>query len=201
MSSVYTAAWWLCPAGNPGFDAASLQQLHHLTALSALTISSSSLCNQGLAAIAAALPQLQVLDAANNRVSKVDALSGLLSLTSLNFSRNPLQLNCSKVLAGLPLQSLALFDAAPARAVSHLAGRSLTAHVTSLTLGSDPSLNPEGTEDALQLSKTRTCSMLFGALAEAGKLQVLSVPCTGLGDPQGKMLGKLGPTLKVLNVR
>jgi hypothetical protein len=105
------------------------------------------------------------------------------------------------VLAGLPLQSLVLFDAAPARATSHLSGRALTKHLTSLTLGSDPSLFPEGTEESLQLAKTRTVGALFGALAEAGRLRVLSVPCTGLGDAQGKLLQKLGGSLQTLNVR
>jgi Leucine-rich repeat (LRR) protein len=182
-------------------DAAALQPLQQLSLLSSLTMSSCSLHNQDMAAIAAALPQLQALDASNNRISKAEPLTGLVSLTCLNLSRNPLQLNSSKVLAGLPLQSLALFDAAPARGVSHLAGAVLTQHLTSLTLGSDPSLNPEGTDEALQLSKTRTCSTLFGALAESERLQVLSVPCTGLGDAQGKLLGKLGASLQALNIR
>jgi hypothetical protein len=45
------------------------------------------------------------------------------------------------------------------------------------------------------------CSALFGPLAEAGRLQMLSVPCTGLGDAQAKLLGKLGPSLRTLNIR
>lgn len=110
-----------------------------------------------MAAICTALPQLQILDAHNNRLNKADPLTGLVSLTSLNLNRNPLQLNCSKVFAGLPLQNLVLFDAAPARAISHLAGSVLTQQLTSLALGSDPSTNPEGSDDSLQLAKTRTC--------------------------------------------
>jgi Leucine-rich repeat (LRR) protein len=111
-----------------------------------------------MAAICSALPQLQVLDAGNNRLTKAEPLTGLVSLTSLVLSRNPLQLNCSKVFAALPLQNLVLFDAVPARAVSHLAGSVLTQQLTALTLGSDPSTHPEGAEDdSLQLSKTRTC--------------------------------------------
>lgn len=191
----------LYPAGNGQLNAAALQHLQQLTVLSRLTVSSSALNNQDLSAVCSALPQLQYLDAGNNRITKADPLTALVSLTSLNLSRNPLQLNCSKILAGMPLQNLALFDAAPARAISHLAGAALTQHLTSLTLGSDPSTNPEGSDESLQLAKTRTCGVLFGALAEAGKLQVLSVPCTGLGDAQAKLLSKLGASLQVLNVR
>jgi hypothetical protein len=188
-------------AGNGQLDASALQHLQQLTVLSHLTVSSSSLSNQDLSAICSALPQLQYLDAGNNRITKADPLTALVSLTSLNLSRNPLQLNCSKVFATMPLQSLVLFDAAPARAISHLAGAALTQQVTALTLGQDPSLNTEGTDGSLQLAKTRTCGTLFGALAEAGRLRVLSVPCTGLGDAQGKLLSKLGASLQVLNVR
>lgn len=189
------------PAGNSQLDAAALQHLQQLTLLSGLTVSSSSLNNQDLSAICSALPQLRHLDAGNNRITKADPLTALVSLTSLILSRNPLQLNCSKVLAGLPLQSLVLFSAAPARATSHLSGGSLTQQLTSLTLGADPSLFPEGTDESLQLAKTRTVGALFGALAEAGRLRVLSVPCTGLGDAQGKLLHKLGGSLQALNVR
>jgi Leucine-rich repeat (LRR) protein len=38
-----------------------------------------------------------VLDAAGNKISKVDAVTALTGLTSLTLSRNPLQLSCSKV--------------------------------------------------------------------------------------------------------
>lgn len=188
-------------AGNGHLDAAALQHLQSLSVLSRLTISSSSLNNADLSAVCSALPQLQALDAGNNRITKAEPLTALVSLTNLNLSRNPLQLNCSKVLAGLPLQQLALFDAAPARAVSHLANSRLTQHLTSLTLGADPSTHAEGSDDGLQLCKTRTCSVLCGALAEAARLRVLSVPCTGLGDAQAKLLSKLGCSLQVLNVR
>lgn len=113
--------------------------------------------------------------------------------------------------AGLPLQQLALFDAVPPRAVAHLAAAGggcggssssiLTQQLTALTLGSDPSTHNEGLEEDLQLSKTRTVNTLFGALAEPpGRLQVLSVPCTGLCDAQAKVLAKLGSGLRVLNV-
>lgn len=191
-----------CTAGNGHLDAAGLQHLQSLSVLSHLTISSSSLGNADLSAVCSALPQLQVLDTSNNRITKAEPLSALVSLTSLTLSRNPLQLNCSKVLAGLPLQHLVLFDAAPARAVAALANSSkLTQHLTSLTLGADPSMHAEGSDEGLQLSKTRTCSNLFGSLAEAARLRVLSVPCTGLGDAQAKLLGKLGGSLQVLNVR
>lgn len=187
-------------AGNPGCDATSLQRLSALTKLTSLCISGSGVDNHGFAAIAAALPQLQHLDVANNRVSKVDTLSGLVSLSGLSLSRNPLQINCAKVLATATPQSLALFDAVSAKAVAHLAGGALAQHVTNLTLGADPSINPEGTEN-LPLAKTRTCSSLFGSLAEAGQLQVLSVPCCGLGDAQCKLIGKLGGCLKAVNLR
>lgn len=197
MSGTHTLFY----AGNGHLDAAALQHLQTLTVLSRLTISSSSLNNADLSAVCSALPQLQALDAGNNRITKADPLTGLVSLTSLNLSRNPLQLNCSKVLAALPLQQLALFDAVPARAVSHLAGSTLTQHLTSLTLGADPSTHTEGTEEGLQLSKTRVCGVLFGTLAEAARLKVLSVPCTGLGDAQAKLLGKLGASLQMLNIR
>ena len=171
-----------CPVGNGHLDAAALQHLQSLTVLSRLTISSSSLTNADLTAVCSALPQLQSLDAGNNRITKADTLTGLVSLTSLNLSRNPLQLNCSKVLAALPLQALALFDAVPARAVSQLAGSAgsvLTQQLTSLTLGADPTTNAEGTDEGLQLAKTRTCGVLFGALAEAARLQV----CPSQGCP------------------
>jgi hypothetical protein len=188
-------------AGNGQLDASALQHLQQLTVLSHLTVSSSSLGNHDLSAVCSALPQLQYLDAGNNRITKADPLTALVSLTSLNLSRNPLQLNCSKLIATMPLQSLVLFDAAPARAISHLAGATLAQHLTALTLGQDPSLNPEGADESLQLAKTRACKALFGALAEVGRLRVLSVPCTGLGDAQGKLLSKLGASLQVLNVR
>lgn len=188
-------------AGNGQLDASALQHLQQLTVLSRLTVSSSNLSNQDLSAICSALPQLQYLDAGNNRITKADPLTALVSLTSLNLSRNPLQLNCSKVFAAMPLQTLVLFDSAPARAISHLAGSALTQQLLALTLGQDPSLNPEGSDESLQLAKTRTCGALFGALAEAGRLRVLSVPCTGLGDAQGKLLSRLGASLQVLNMR
>lgn len=198
---LFPAPFFLLPAGNSQLDAAALQHLQQLTLLSGLTVSSSSLNNQDLSAICSALPQLRHLDAGNNRITKADPLTALVSLTSLVLSRNPLQLNCSKVLAGMPLQSLVLFSAAPARATSHLSGGALTQQLTSLTLGADPSLFPEGTDESLQLAKTRTVGALFGALAEAGRLRMLSVPCTGLGDAQAKLLHKLGSSLQTLNVR
>jgi hypothetical protein len=92
--------------------------------------------------------------------------------------------------ASLPqLQELILFDAVSAKAVGSLAG--LAPSLTCLTLGCDPGITAEDAPN-LPLSKMRTCSALFGAFAEAGKLQVLAIPCAGLGDAQAKMLGRFG---------
>jgi hypothetical protein len=77
----------------------------------------------------------------------------------------------------------------------------LAQHLTSLTLGADPSLNPEGSSANLLLSKTRAVSSLVSGVAEAGKLAMLAVPCTGLTDAGGKLLGKLGASLVHLNLR
>ncbi|WIA09597.1 hypothetical protein OEZ85_008989 [Tetradesmus obliquus] len=184
-------------SGNIKFAPATLQQLQSLTSLTSLHASSTGLCNQGLAALAHSLQgaPLRVLDAAGNKVSKVDAVTALSGLTSLTLSRNPLQLACSKVLASsLPqLQELILFDALSAKAVGALAG--LAPSLTCLTLGCDPGTTAHDAPN-LPLSKTRTCSALFSAFAEAGNLQVLSVPCAGLGDAQAKMLARFGPGAK-----
>lgn len=91
------------------------------------------------------------------------------------------------------LQELILFDALSAKAVGALAG--LAPSLTCLTLGCDPGTTADDASN-LPLSKTRTCSALFSAFAEAGNLQVLSVPCAGLGDAQAKMLARFGPGAK-----
>jgi hypothetical protein len=88
------------------------------------------------------------------------------------------------------LQELVLFDALSAKAVGALSG--LAPSLTCLTLGCDPGLTADDAPN-LPLSKTRTCSALFSAFSEAGKLQVLAIPCAGLGDAQGKMLARFGP--------
>ncbi|KAF6260338.1 hypothetical protein COO60DRAFT_899326 [Scenedesmus sp. NREL 46B-D3] len=106
-------------SGNIKFAPATLQQLQRLTSLTSLQASTTGLCNQGLAALANGLASapLRVLDAAGNKISKVDAITALTGLTSLTLSRNPLQLACSKVLASsLPhLQELVVFDAVSAK--------------------------------------------------------------------------------------
>jgi hypothetical protein len=89
------------------------------------------------------------------------------------------------------LQELILFDALSAKAVGALSG--LAPSLTCLTLGCDPGLTADDAPN-LPLSKTRTCSALFSAFAEAGNLQVLAVPCAGLGDAQAKMLARFGPS-------
>jgi hypothetical protein len=86
-------------SGNIKFAPATLQQLQSLTSLTSLHASTTGLCNQGLAALAHSLQAapLRVLDAAGNKISKVDAVTALTGLASLTLSRNPLQLACSKV--------------------------------------------------------------------------------------------------------
>lgn len=142
-----------------------------------------------------------MLDVANNKISKLDPVPALVGLTSLHIGRNPLQQSSTKVLAaaGLSkLQELVLFDAASAKTVAALAG--LAASLTSLTLGCDPGTTSDDATN-LPLSKTRTCSALFTALAEAGKLQAFAAPCTGLGDAQAKLLARFkGRALVSLNL-
>jgi Leucine-rich repeat (LRR) protein len=98
----------LCLAGNLQFATSALQQLHLLTRLSHLDISNTKLQNNGLAAVVAALPQLLLLNASSNKISKTDTLAGMVCLTSLALSRNPLQINSTKVLAGEPGQHMHL---------------------------------------------------------------------------------------------
>lgn len=87
-------------AGNVSFSANTLQELHQLSALTSLHTSNNALHNAGLAVVASALPQLLVLDAGGNKISKADALTAMTSLTSLTLSRNPLQISSTKALAG-----------------------------------------------------------------------------------------------------
>lgn len=123
--------------GNMCFTPSALQNLSQLRNLSSIQLGSNTLCNLGLAATAAALPQLAVLGVGNNRIHKTDALTGFVKLTNLVLSRNPLQLGCAKVVAGLTgLQELVMFDAVAAKSVVQLTG--LAGSLTSLTIGLDP---------------------------------------------------------------
>eukprot|EP00878_Enallax_costatus_P012512 GHUV01013067.1.p1 GENE.GHUV01013067.1~~GHUV01013067.1.p1 ORF type:complete len:679 (+),score=139.93 GHUV01013067.1:231-2267(+) len=184
--------------GNVRFSPSALQSLSQLKTLSSIQLGSNTICNQGLAAIAAALPQLASLDLSNNKIHKTDALTGFVQLTSLALSRNPLQLGCAKVVAGLVgLQELVMFDAVAAKSVVQLTG--LAGSLTSLTIGLDPSVNLDDTASP-PLAKTRTCTALFGALAVAGKLAVLSVPCCGIDDAGAKALGRFGSCITALNL-
>lgn len=122
---------------NIRFNPTALQNLHTLSTLSTLHLGSNSICNQGLAAVAAALPQLAALELSGNKIHKADALTAFVGLSKLGFSKNPLQLGCAKVIGGLKgLQELVLFDAVAAKSVAHLSG--LAGSLTSLTVGVDP---------------------------------------------------------------
>ncbi|KAF8073181.1 hypothetical protein HT031_000842 [Scenedesmus sp. PABB004] len=144
--------------------------------------------------------RLEALNVAGNRLSKAEPLAALLHLSSVVLSRNPLQLSAGRVLAGLPeLRELVLFEAlASPKGVAPL---SALAAVTSLTLGADPALHPEGEAGAkLALAGARGAGKLLAGLAAGGRLGSLAAPCSGLDDGGARALGRLGGSLVHLNL-